>query len=236
MVTVLDEGRTIRTRRTGQALALLAAPWGFVIANATDAWTTRHGGSDETAKGALQLSAAHPLTEKWGTLAAMVGCILLIPAVLGAMSLVRERAARLGLAAGVLMIAGYVCYFGLCFQGYATIAMGEHGGATADHIAVQNLTMNEGFFIGPALVFVAGNLIGTFLLGLALIRARAVPTWAGLCIIAWPVLHIVGGPWGEVAGAAIEAVGLAVVAMRLLDSPSARRHQRPEFAGVSAAD
>jgi hypothetical protein len=216
--TMLDEGRTIRARRIGQAAALIVAPWAFVIANATDAWTTRHGGSDETAKGALQLSAAHPLIDKWGTLAAMVGCILFIPAVLGAMSLVRVRAARLGLAGGVLMIAGYVCYFGLCFQGYATIAMGEHGGATADHIAVQNLMMNQAFFVGPALVFVLGNLIGTLLLGLALIRSRTVPTWAGLFVIAWPVLHIVGGSWGEVVGAAVEAVGLAVVGVRLLAS------------------
>jgi hypothetical protein len=218
MMTPVLEGRTTRTRRVGQALALFIAPWGFVIANATDAWTSRHGFSDETAKGALDLAAAHPLVEKWGTLAAMVGCILLIPAVLGAMSLVRTGAARLGLVGGVLVIAGYVCYFGMCFQGYATIAMGEHGGATPDHIAVQNLTMNQGFFIGPALVFVIGNLVGTFLLGVALIRARAVARWAGLCILAWPVLHILGGSWGEVAGAVLEAVGLFVVGARLLQT------------------
>ncbi len=218
IVTPVIEGRTIRTRRIGQALALFTAPWAFVIANATDAWSRRGGGSDETAKGALEISAAHPLVDKWGTLAAMVGCILLIPAVLGAMSLVRVSAARLGLVGGVLVIAGYVCYFGLCFQGFATIAMAEHGGATPDHIAVQNLTMNQGFFIGPALVFVIGNLVGTFLLGLALIRGRAVTRWAGLCIIAWPVLHILGGSWGEVAGAVLEAVGLAVVGARLLEA------------------
>jgi hypothetical protein len=219
----------MRTRRVGQAAALLIAPWGFVIANAIDAWITRHGGSDMTAKGALELAAAHPTLDKWGNFTAMVGCVLLIPATLGAMSLVRERAARLGLLGGVLVIAGYVGYFGLCFQSYATIAMAQHGGATADHVAVLDLTMNQAFFVVPALTFVLGNILGTVLLGLALIRAGAVPRWAGICILAWPVLHIVGGTWGEVVGAVVEAVGLAVVGLRLLGSakPEAVASQRP---------
>jgi hypothetical protein len=131
------------------------------------------------------------------------------------MSLVRVGAARLGLVGGVLMIAGYVCYFGLVFQGYATIALAQHGGATPDHLAVVDLTTDQGFFVVVALAFVLGNIVGTFLLGLALIRARAVPRWAGLCVLAWPVLHVLGGPQGEVVGAVLQAVGLAVVGHRL---------------------
>jgi hypothetical protein len=218
MTTEDESGRTARVRRVGQAAALFVAPWGFVIANAGDAWTTRHGESDMTAKGALETAAAHPSLDKWSTFAAMIGCLLLIPAVLGAMSLVRERAARLGLVGGVLVITGYVCYFGMLFQGFATIALAQHGGATADHVAVQDLTMNQGFFVGVALAFVLGNIVGTFLLGLALLRARAVPRWAGLAIMAWPVLHILGGGWGEVIGSVVEAIGLAVVGRRLLGS------------------
>ena len=222
MNTTTSEGRTTRTRRVGQSFALLVAPWGFVIANAGYAWMTRHGGSDDTAEGALALSAAHPALDKWGTLAAMVGCLLMVPAVLGAMGLLRERAARLSLLGGSLMIAGYVCYFGLCFQGYGVIAMAENGGATADHVAVAEATMNQAFFVGPALVFVVGNIIGTFLLGLAAIRGRVIPRWAGLCILAWPVLHVVGGTWGELAGAVLQAIGFAVMGLRLLGSAKHR--------------
>jgi hypothetical protein len=215
MTTSVSTRGTIWSRQNGQAAALFTAPWFFVAANASDAWTTRHGGSDETAKGAIELAIAHPTIEKWGSLAAMIGCVLLIPATLGAMSQVRERASRLGLVGGVLMITGYVCYFGLVFQGFATVALAEHGGATADHIAVQDATMNQAFFVGPALTFVVGNIIGTFLLALALIRARAIPRWAGLTIMAWPVLHILGGTWGEVIGAVAQGVGLAVVGAHL---------------------
>jgi hypothetical protein len=220
MTIEIRTGDSLRARQIGTAAALFVAPWLFVAANAADAWTTRHGGSDETAKGAIELAVAHPTLEKWASLAAMVGCILMVPAALGAMSLARERAARLSLIGGTLVITGYVCYFGLVFQGFATIALAQHGGATPDNVAVQQLITNQGFFVGPALTFVFGNIIGTFLLALALIRARAIPNWAGLAIMAWPILHILGGSWGEVLGAAAQAVGLTVVGTRLLDTPS----------------
>jgi hypothetical protein len=236
MTTQIRTGRTMRARQVGQAAALFTAPWFFVAANAADAWTTRRGGSDETAKGAIELAVAHPTLSKWASLAAMLGCLLLIPAALGAMSLARERAARLSLIGGTLVVTGYVCYFGLVFQGFATIALGQHGGATPDNIAIQQLITNQAFFVGPALTFVLGNIVGTFLLGLSLIRARAIPRWAGLAIMAWPILHILGGSWGEVVGAAAEAVGLAVVAVRLLEaSPPDRVDDAREIANPAAA-
>ena len=223
------EGRTMRTRRVGQGLALLVAPWAFVVANAGDVVNRVPGQDDTTARGALLIAAAHPTAEKWFTFAAMVGCLLLVPAVLGAMNLLRVTAARLSLVGGALMIVGYICYFGLLFQGYATVALAQHGGASPDHVAVQDLTMNQGFFVVVALTFVVGNLIGTFLLGLALLRAHVVPRWAALCILTWPVLHILGGPWGELVGAAVEAAGLGVVGVYLLRS---RRHTGATASGA----
>ena len=216
MDDVDTEPRTERTRRVSQGLALMVAPWAFVVANSGDIATSDHGLDDTTPRGALLISAAHPLSDKWFTFAAMVGCLLLVPAVLGAMGLVRVRAARVGLAGGVLMITGYICYFALLFQGFASIALAQHGGASAHNIAVQDLMMNQGFYIAVALTFVVGNLIGTFLLGLALFRARVVPRWAAVLVLVWPVAHILGGPWGEVLGAALEAVGLAVVGLCVL--------------------
>ena len=210
------EPGTERTRRISQGLALMVAPWAFVIANTGDVLTTPHGLDDTTPRGALLISAAHPLADQWFTFIAMIGCLLLVPAVLGGMGLVRVKAARLGLLGGVLMIAGYICYFALLFQGYATIALAQHGAANTDNVAVQDLMMNQGFYIAAALTFVVGNLIGTFLLGLALFRARVVPRWAAVLVLVWPVAHIFGGPWGEVLGAAVEAVGLAVVGLCLL--------------------
>ncbi|MEP7089110.1 MAG: hypothetical protein ABI776_03290 [Nocardioidaceae bacterium] len=190
-----------------------------MVANTGDILTSSPGHDDSTARGAILISGAHPLADKWFTFAAMVGCLLFVPAVLGAMSLVRVKAARVGLIGGVLMIAGYNCYFAMLFQGYATIALAQHGGANADNVAVLDLMTNQGFFIGIALVFVVGNLVGTSLLGIALFRARVIPRWAAVLVLVWPVAHILGGPWGEVLGAALEAVGLAVVGLTLLRQP-----------------
>lgn len=204
-------------RRRGQALALWTAPWAFVLANTAYAWSTRHGGSDSTAAGALKLSAANPGLDTVASATAMLGCLLLVPAVLGAMAVVREDADRLGLAAGILMVAGYVCYFALIFQGLATITLARHGGASIENIAVQDLMMNQPHYVVVALTFVLGNIVGTFLMALALLRTHAVPRWAALAVMAWPVLHIVGGTWGEVAGSVAQAVGLAVVGRRVLN-------------------
>jgi hypothetical protein len=36
------------------------------------------------------------------------------------------------------------------------------------------------------------------------------------------VLHIVGGTWGELVGAVLQAIGLAVMGLQLVGSPGAR--------------
>ena len=49
-----------RVRRLSGAVALILAPWGFVITNACYAWMIRNGGSDATGAGALALAAGGP--------------------------------------------------------------------------------------------------------------------------------------------------------------------------------
>ena len=51
---------TARTRRLGQASALVAAPVTFLVANLGDVLTKTSGVDDTTARGALEISAAHP--------------------------------------------------------------------------------------------------------------------------------------------------------------------------------
>ncbi|MEO6511081.1 MAG: hypothetical protein ABIO16_08835 [Nocardioides sp.] len=220
-----DERRTSTSsrRRTAQATALVAAPLAFVVANLGSVLTTASGQDDTTARGALEISVAHPLADTLLTCVAMVGCLLLVPAALGAMSLMRETAPRLSLVSGSMMIVGYICYFGLCLQGLSTVELAQHGGVSAANIAVQDVLTDTVPYVVVALTFVVGNIIGTFLLGLALLRSRSVPRWAAYAVLAWPVLHILGGPWGEVAGAVLQAVGLAVVGRRLLAGTTAVR-------------
>ena len=125
---------TGRVRRLGGALALVLAPWGFVIANASYGWMIRNGGSDETGAEALALAATGPGILRLGIVAGMIGCLLIIPAVLTALRVAPRS--RLAFVGGSLMIAGYVCYFGVLLSNMIIIAMAERGGPLADYAAV----------------------------------------------------------------------------------------------------
>jgi hypothetical protein len=221
MTTTLDRAVSVTPtdapRRIGTAGAMLLAPWGFVVANACYALATRDGGSDETGAQSLALAAAHPTLIRVGTVAAMLGCLLIVPATLGAVGFTRDRANRLGLTGGSLMIGGYVAYFGAVLLGSVALAMAERGGPINDFSAVLDAANNAA--IPWFLLFVAGNLLGTLLLGIALLRARTAPAWAAAAICAWPVLHvtglIAGTEWFEVAGATLQAIGFAALGLRL---------------------
>jgi hypothetical protein len=214
--TSVDVARTARVRRVGLAAAMLTAPWFIVAANTGDSIMKLDGGDDTKPRDALQLAADHLTLDRWSNLAALIGSLLLVPAVLGVMRLVRTGAARLGLIGGALMIAGYVCYFAMVFQGYTADAMVQAGGSTKQNINVLQAVLDEPRTIWVYLLFVLGNFVGTFILGVALVRAGTVPRLAGFGLMAWPVFHLFAVPFFEVVGGVAQALGFAVCAIVLL--------------------
>lgn len=201
-------------RRLGSATALVLAPWGFVIANAGYTWATRDGGSDETGAGALALAGTYPTLFRIVLSAIMVGTLLLIPAVLAAMRLAHRS--WLTFLGGSLMIAGYVCYLAVSASQFIIIRMAERGGPLAEYAALLDAGEADGSTSWVFLLFVAGNLGGTLLFAIGLLRSRVVPAWASVLIGLWPPLHItglvVGNELVEVAGAILQAIGFAGVA------------------------
>lgn len=210
--------KTGRVRRVGGVLALILAPWGFVIANASYAWMIRNGGSDETGAQALALAATGPDLLRLGIVGGMLGCLLIIPAVMTALSLARRS--RLAFVGGSLMIAGYVCYFGVLLSNMIIIAMAERGGPLADYAAMIDASQADRWAGWVFPIFIVGNLLGTLLFGIGLLRSRTVPIWAAILIMLWPVLHvsglIIGGEILEVIGAVLQAIGFAGVAAAVL--------------------
>ena len=65
-----------------------------------------------------------------------------------------------------------------------------------------------------------GNLLGTLLFAIGLLRSRTVPVWPPILIMLWPPLHIsgliIGGEVVEVLGAVLQAIGFAGVAAVVL--------------------
>ena len=212
---------TTHFRRIAGAIALVVAPWGFVGANAAYAWATRNGGDDLTGAHALALARAHPDMVHFATVAVMLGCLLVVPAVLAAMRLLRPHAPKLALFAGSSMIAGYICYLGAVTQNYATLAMAERGGPVRDYVAVLDAAQSDPTGTWAFILFAFGNLVGTLLLAIAMFRSRpALPVWAAIGVAAWPVLHVtglvVGSEWFEVTGAVLQAAGFAAIAAVVL--------------------
>ena len=209
---------TGRVRRLGGVLALVFAPWGFAITNACYAWMIRDGGGDETGADALALAATNPDLLRLLLVAGMLGCLLIIPAVVTALNLARRS--RLAFVGGSLMIAGYVCYFGVLLSNMIIIAMAERGGPLVDYAAVIDASQSDPWTVWVFPIFIVGNLIGTLLFAIGLLRSRAVPVWAAILIMLWPPLHIagliIGGEMLEVIGAVLQAVGFAGVADAVL--------------------
>lgn len=199
-------------RRWGCILAMLLAPWGFAITNLCYALAIRGGGSDGTGAEAIALFGDHPTLVRVGLTAGMIGCILIIPAVSGMFRL--APGSRTVLIGGSLMIAGYVCYFGVLHADFRTLAMAEHGGDPALFASVIDAGQADLTTLWVFLLFVLGNLVGTLVLAVGLLRSRAVPTWAAIAIGLWPPLHVIGlvffgNEVPQVIGAVLQALGFA---------------------------
>ena len=108
--------RTARTRLIGLAAAMIVAPLLQIAAETAHSVMTMHGGDDLEPSGDLAVASEHLTLDRWASLAALLGALLLVPAVFGVMRLVRTGAARLGLVGGVLTAAAYICYFAMVFQ------------------------------------------------------------------------------------------------------------------------
>lgn len=214
--------RTARTRRTGLSLALIIAPWFFVLANAVGFWETRHGGNDISGKDALALAAANPSLDRFVMVTAMLGSLLMVPAVIGAMRLIQFRAARLSLIGGVLTAAAYICYFAMTSGDRFQLAMVARGDTGAEYGKILDDSLNGASVVWYFLLFAVGSLVGTFLLGLALRRSHVVPAWAAVAVMGWSVLKIpefLGLRLIEVVGSVVLAIGFAVVGRYLSRQP-----------------
>jgi len=209
-------------RRFGLAAGALLAPWFILACNVGWAMAQADGASDATGADSLAAAAAHPDLLHNVVLFGMIGALLMIPAALGAARI--AGAGRLPFIGGTLVAAGYVCYLAVLMSDLTTLAMVRVGGPMADFARVLDTRQEFAAGTWVFLLFVLGNIVGTFLLGLALWRSRAVSRWAAAAIMAWPLLHITGlvagTEWIEVAGAIVQGAGFAAVGVQLLRGKS----------------
>lgn len=115
--------------------------------------------------------------------------LFMLPATLSLMRLARFRAPKLAVFGGSLTFAAWLA-------GLVAVApqstMIEYAAQLPDRSSAIGMTerlANDAPTGILTLVFVLGHLVGTLLLGIALVRARTVPRWAAVLVAVSPILH-----------------------------------------------
>jgi hypothetical protein len=169
--------------------------------------------------GMVEAVQAHPAQQSAVLWLAYIGVLTLVPGLIAAAGIARAGAPRLTTWAVALAVPGYLS-LGM-FIGSDHLLWAS---TTADLAADQAVAVVEAGHpvIDVALgVFVLGHVIGTVLLGLALLRSGRIPAWAAWAIAVSQPLHFValvvfGSPQLDFFAWSLTAVGMAVVAREVL--------------------
>jgi hypothetical protein len=152
----------------------------------------------------------------------LIATFTLLPGVLAVGHLTRRGAPRMTAAAMLLVVPGYLA---LTYMLGSDLVLwtGARAGLDASALTALTDTVHPSANIA-AVVFVAGHVIGTVLLGLALLRSRTVPTWAAIVTVVAQPMHfvafvILGSPVLDCAAWTANAVAFAVVAVAILRTP-----------------
>jgi hypothetical protein len=152
------------------------------------------------------------------TLLVLVSTILLIPAVMGVLHLVRDRAPVIGHVAGAFGILGALGHAVVVCYGLFVAEMAD-GGSRSEMVSL--LDRLDGGLAAVVFPLILSFALAILLMGIALYRARVAPRWVMLAAIAAVVVEL-GAPGGTLAAALIKqalvvvafgAVGVGVLRM-----------------------
>jgi hypothetical protein len=205
-----------RIRRIFSAVCLILGPALFCLGI-----LIRPSGSDETGEELLAYVRSNGAIVHLHDLMSIAAIFLLVPALIGAMHVLRSRAPLLGYLGGGLALVGFVSLFGMIALDGVALDMVRHGGSQADMAAVLDRAMNQDpILITMTMVFVVGHIVGATLLGIGLYRARIVTLWSAAAVaVSQPMHFIAHGVENkplDVVAFALFAVGLATLGVRML--------------------
>ena len=152
----------------------------------------------------------------------LIAAFTLLPGVLAVGRLTRRGAPRMTAAAMLLVVPGYLA---LVYMLGSDVVLwtGVRAGLDASTLTALADTVHPSSNIA-AIVFVAGHVIGTVLLGLALLRSHTVPVWAAIVTVVAQPMHfvafvILGSPTLDCASWTANGLAFAVVAVAILRTP-----------------
>lgn len=167
--------------------------------------------------------AAHPGTQRLVLWLGLGAVLTLLPGALAAIRLVRRHTPRLATWTAALLVPGYLGMTALLATDAVAMAgtdLGLPPGRVSD--------LADAVFALPTvtvltLVFVVGHILGTLVLGIAVLRARLAPAPVAVALAASQFVHlaavIAGLPWLDLLAWGTTAVGMAFLARRVLATP-----------------
>jgi hypothetical protein len=186
------------------------------------------------AAASLRVAAEHVDRYYLVSLLAMIGVVLLIPAVLGLMHMVRERRpfeSAVGGSLSVLGLLATMASFGIAF---AIWRMVSDGVQPADVTLLDSIMDAAGIVIPITIVGFIGC-VGFVYLMYGMYRAHVVDWWMALCAAAGVVLVNIAFPAGvlalAIAGAALLAVGLGTIGVMVFRESDADWEHTPDYHG-----
>ncbi len=173
-------------RRIIVGVALVTQPIAGLAEHALDP----QAGPDRAAQ--LAAIAASPDQRLLGTLVGLLALVLFVPVVLGLVHLSRARAPLLSLIGGALALTGALAYAALHGVELAELEM-IRGGIDQRQVAAVMGQLEEGAGgLVTLLLFLVGMVVGTFILAMALWRARTAPRLAVLLIAVFLLIDAAG--------------------------------------------
>ena len=205
-----------RIRRVFAGTCAIAGPLLFFVATLEEPM-----GSDDTGAELLAYLQGHSRIEVAADLISIAAILVLAPAFIGAMHVLRNRAPLLGYLGGGLALMGTAFLTVLITVDGVAIEMVARGTSRTDMAAVLDRALTQDLLISVMFgVFVAGHVVGTTLLGVGLWRSRLVPSWSALAVaVAGPghfVAHVMENKPLDVVAFALFAAGLVTLGVRIL--------------------
>lgn len=150
---------------------------------------------------------------------AYVGTLTLVPGVIAAATVCRAGAPRLTAWALALTVPGYLSLGMFLGTDHVLWSVTDAGLSRAEAVSVVDAGhLSTDVALG---VFIVGHVVGTVLLGLAMLRSGAIPAWAAWALTVSQPLHfvatvVVGSPQMDFVTWGLTTLGMAFVARALV--------------------
>ena len=192
----------------------------------------------ETNAGAQLSVAADHINRFYVTnLLATVGLVLVVPAVLGVMHMLRERRPQYSALGGSLTLIGV--FAAMLGQGVAFVIweMARHAAGT--NTTVLHAVTHDAGTVVPIYVVGYVGALGVVILCAGLYMARVVDWWMSLFFAAGVICINLAFPMGElwlgIAGSALFLVGLGSMGLMVLRESDADWEHTPDYHGMRPA-